>query len=148
MPCEIVSFVITHFVTSRRDGSSNITSSSAASMIERRPRAPVSRSSALSAISHSASSVKTSSIVVVPEEALVLLDERVLRLGQDLDEILAAQLVHGRDDRQAADELGDQPEVEEILRHHLREQLARLVRVLRAHLGAEADRVLADRGAR
>ena len=28
IPCEIVSFVITHFVTSRRDGSSNITSRS------------------------------------------------------------------------------------------------------------------------
>jgi hypothetical protein len=39
-----------------------MTSSSAVSMIERRPRAPVSRSSALSAISQSASSVKTSSI--------------------------------------------------------------------------------------
>src|SRR5688572_6117013 len=63
MPFAIVSFVITHLETSRRDGSSNITSSSAPSMIERRPRAPVSRSSALSPISHSASSVKTSSTV-------------------------------------------------------------------------------------
>src|SRR5262249_12621837 len=62
MPCEIVSFVITHFVTSRRDGSSNITSRSAPSMIDRRPRAPVSRARAWSAISHIASSVKTSSM--------------------------------------------------------------------------------------
>ena len=43
-PFEIVSFVITHLETSFRDGSSNITSSSALSMIERSPRAPVSRS--------------------------------------------------------------------------------------------------------
>ncbi|HWC45666.1 MAG TPA: ATP-dependent Clp protease ATP-binding subunit ClpX [Casimicrobiaceae bacterium] len=42
-PFSIVSFVITHLETSLRDGSSNITSSSAFSMIERRPRAPVSR---------------------------------------------------------------------------------------------------------
>ena len=95
-PSRIVSFVITHLETSLRDGSSNITSSSAFSMIERRPRAPVSRSSALSAISQSASSVKTSSIVVVVEEALVLLDERVLRLLEDLDEVLAQQLVRRR----------------------------------------------------
>ena len=114
-------------------------------MIERSPRAPVSRSSALSAISQSASSVKTSSIVVVVEEALVLLDERVLRLGQDLHEVLALQLVHGRDDRQAADELGDQPVSEQILRHHLR----RAARRSRSSASsgssrAEADRVLAD----
>ena len=82
--------------------------------------------------------------VVVGEEALVLLDERVLRLDQDLDEILALQLVHRRDDRQPADELGDQPVREEILGHDVREQL-RLVRVVpRADVRAEADRVLAD----
>ena len=34
---------MTHLETSLRDGSSNITSSSAFSMIERRPRAPVAR---------------------------------------------------------------------------------------------------------
>src|SRR5262249_49591934 len=82
--------------------------------------------------------------VVVAEEALVLLDERVLRLHQDLHEILAMQLVHGGADRQAADEVGDQPEVEEILRHDLSEQLRRLERALRAHLRAEADGALAD----
>jgi hypothetical protein len=61
-PFSIVSFVIAHLVTSLRDGSSNITSKRALSIIDRSPRAPVSRSSALSAISQSASSVKTSSI--------------------------------------------------------------------------------------
>ena len=61
-PFEIVSFVITHLETSLRDGSSNMTSRSAFSMIERRPRAPVSRASALSAISQRASSRNSSSI--------------------------------------------------------------------------------------
>src|SRR6266545_2223510 len=81
---------------------------------------------------------------VVGEEALVLLRERVLRLGEDLDEVLLLQLVHRRDDGQAADELGDQPEAEEVLRHHLCEQLGCLDRPLRADLRAEADGVLAD----
>src|SRR5919106_6310048 len=37
--------------------------------------------------------------VVVAEEALVLLDEGVLRLVEDPDEVLAGQLVHRGDDR-------------------------------------------------
>ena len=61
-PFSIVSFVTTHFLTSRREGSSNCTSSSVSSMIERRPRAPVSRASAFSATETSASSEKTSSM--------------------------------------------------------------------------------------
>src|SRR5215471_13890212 len=82
--------------------------------------------------------------VVVAEEALVLLHERVLRLLEDLDEVLAPQLVHGGDDREPADELRDQPEVEEILRHDVHEQLRRLDVVLRADVGTETDSVLAD----
>ena len=54
--------VTTHFFTSRRDGSSNWTSSRVSSSIERRPRAPVSRARALSAMEVSDSSAKTSSI--------------------------------------------------------------------------------------
>src|SRR4051794_20304733 len=82
--------------------------------------------------------------VVVVEEALVLLGQRVLRLGQDLHEVVALQLVHRAQDRQAADELGDQPEVEEILGHDLAEQLGALRVALRGDLTTEADCVLAD----
>src|SRR5436190_21936942 len=82
--------------------------------------------------------------VVVAEEALVLLDERVLGLCEDLYEILALELMHRRDDRQAADELGDQAVREQVLGHHFGEQLGGLRRVLRANVGAEADGVLAD----
>src|SRR6266540_4160506 len=81
--------------------------------------------------------------VVVGEEALVLLDERVLRLGQDLDEVLTLKLVDGGDNRQPTDELGDQTVREQILRHHVRQQLRGHVVVARANVGAEADRVLA-----
>src|SRR6185437_13729033 len=80
--------------------------------------------------------------VVVAEEALILLHERILRLGEDLYEILLAQLMHRRDDREAADELGDEAEVEQVLRHDLGQQLRRFGRMLRADLGAEPDRVL------
>src|SRR6266566_6788287 len=82
--------------------------------------------------------------VVVAEEPLVLPRQRVLRLRQDLDEILALQLMHRRDDGQPADELGDQPELQQILWHDLREQFRRLPRMLGADVRAEADRVLAD----
>ncbi len=35
---------------------------------------------------------------VVAEEALVLADERILRLGEDLDEVVMRELVYGGDD--------------------------------------------------
>src|SRR3954471_1022148 len=82
--------------------------------------------------------------VVVVEEALVLLRQRVLRLGEDLHEVVALQLVHRAQHGQAADELGDQAEVEKILRHHVGEQLRALRVALRRDLAAEADGVLAD----
>jgi hypothetical protein len=82
--------------------------------------------------------------VVVAEETLVLAHERVLRLGEDLDEVLARELVHGRDDGQAPDELGDEAERDEVLRHDLAQELRALARVARAHLGGEAHGVLAD----
>src|SRR4051794_4351025 len=82
--------------------------------------------------------------VVVVEEALVLLHERVLRLGQDLNEVFALQLVHSRHDGQATDELRDQSEVEEIFGHDAAEQLGALRVALRRDLAPEADGVLAD----
>src|SRR3954469_5661179 len=81
---------------------------------------------------------------VVAEEALVLLDERVLGLLENLDEVFTPQLVHRGDDREPADELRDQAEVEEVFRHHLGEQLRGFDVVLRADVGAEPEGVLAD----
>ena len=49
------------------------------------------------------------------EELLVLARERVLGLGQDAHEVVLVQVVDRADDRQAADELGDQAEVEQVL---------------------------------
>src|SRR5919199_6246890 len=58
------------------------------------------------------------------EEPLELPDERVARLGEDRDEIVPRQLVDHRYHREAADELGDQSVVHEVLGEHLLEELA------------------------
>src|SRR5207245_9349365 len=52
--------------------------------------------------------------------------------------------MHGRDDGQTADELRNESEIEQVLRHDLREELRRFDRALGAHLGAEPDGALAD----
>ena len=99
-------------------------------MIERRPRAPVSRSSALSAIDVSDVVGEDELDAVEGEEALELLDERVARLGQDRDQVVARELVDGRDHRQAADELRDQAVLDEVLGQALLEDLAGVLGVL------------------
>src|SRR5712691_11202453 len=82
--------------------------------------------------------------VVQREELLVLLHERVLRLGEDADDVLLVEVVQGDDDRQAADELGDEPVLQEVLRLQVLERLgddALLGAVVR---GAESNRPAAD----
>ena len=60
-------------------------------MIARRPRAPVPRRIAWSAMASSASSVNSSSTPSMLEHPLVLLDQRVARLGEDPDERVAVE---------------------------------------------------------
>ena len=115
--------VMTTRSTSLRLGTSYITDSSTSSMIARRPRAPVPRRFAWSAIASSASGGELQVDAVQLEEALVLLDQGVAGLGEDLDERLAVQVVHAGDDREAADELGDHAELQQVLRHHLGERV-------------------------
>ena len=74
------------------------------------------------------------------EQPLVLLDQSVLRLGQDVDQHRLVEIVERRDDRKAADELRDQAELQEILRLEILQDLAGLALVGPAHFGAEADR--------
>ena len=52
------------------------------------------------------------------EELLELLHEAVLRLGEDVDQRLLVELVQRREHRQAADELGDEAELEQVFRLH------------------------------
>ena len=141
-PFSIVSRVTTHFVTSRREGSSNWTSSSVSSRIERRPRAPVSRSSALSAIAPSESSAKTSSMSSNSKKRWNCRVSALRRLGQDRDQVVAGELVDRGDHRQAADELGDQAVLHEVLGQHLLEQLADVLALLVVIIGRRSRRPL------
>src|SRR5688572_18317227 len=74
------------------------------------------------------------------EQALVLLDEGVLGLGEDLDERVLVELLEGRQHRQAADELRDKPVLDKVFRLDVLQQVVGRLGVGRAlHLGAEAD---------
>ena len=93
-------------------------------MIERRPRAPVLRSIAFLAIERQRLVLEGQLDVLHLEQALILLDQRVLRLGEDLDQRRLVEVLERRDHRQAADELGDQAELQQVLRLDLAEHLA------------------------
>src|ERR671924_1118661 len=78
------------------------------------------------------------------EETLELLDERVARLGEDPDQVVARQLVDDRADGQPTDELRDQAVLDEVLRQHLLEELPGVLVVLRTNGGAETDALVPD----
>src|SRR5579859_478311 len=77
------------------------------------------------------------------QELLVLLHDRVLRLGEDAQQVRFIQRLERNDDRHAADELGDEAVLEEVVGHDLGKDGGRLLRVLREGR-AEAHRLLAD----
>src|SRR3954465_6002969 len=114
------------------EGTSYMMSSMAPSRMARRPRAPLLRARARCALERllrhrdqrAARELELHAVHL--EELLVLLHQAVLRLRQDVDERVLVELVERRDDRQAADELRDQPEFEQILGLHLAEQIAEL----------------------
>ena len=110
------------------------------SRIDRRPRAPVLRSMAFRAMARRASSWKVRCRVFHLEQALVLLGQGVLRLGQDLHQGLLVEVLEGGDDRQTADEFWDQAVLQQILGLDLGQQLAGRLVLGRADVGAEADR--------
>jgi hypothetical protein len=55
---------------------------------------------------------------------LVLLDQRVLRLGQDLDQRGLVEVFQRRDHRQTADEFRDQAELQQVFRLESLQQFA------------------------
>ena len=119
-------------------------SSIACSRMARRPRAPRLRIERLARHRLQRALGELELHAVHLEELLVLLHERVLRLREDVDQRVFVQLVQRRQHRQAADELRDQAELEQVLRLHLLEQLAELEVLLALDVGAEAERRLAD----
>ena len=68
-----------------------------------------------------------------------MLDQRVFRLGEDFDQRLFVEILEGGDDRQAADEFGDQAEFQQILRLDLAQHGAGAAVIGAFHIGAEAD---------
>src|SRR6516165_7927498 len=77
------------------------------------------------------------------EQAPVLLGECVLRLGEDRDQRALVELIERRHDRQAADELRDQPVLDEILGLDVVEQVAPVrAGINAAHFGGKADAAL------
>src|ERR1700746_2603475 len=74
------------------------------------------------------------------EQALVLLDQRVLRIGQDLLQRGLVQIFQRRHDRQTANKFRDQTVLQKILRLDMAEDFAGTPILRRQHLGGEADR--------
>src|ERR1700736_5411915 len=74
------------------------------------------------------------------EQPLILLHQRVLRIGQDLLERSLVEILERGDHRQAADELRNQPILQEILGLDVAEDFAGAAVFRRQHLGGEADR--------
>src|SRR5262249_42029857 len=78
------------------------------------------------------------------EELLILPSEGVLRLAQDANERRLVQLLQRRDHGEPSDELGDEAELEQVLRLHLFEQSPHGALVPAADVGAEAHALHAD----
>ena len=93
-------------------------------MIERRPRAPVSRSIALSAIASSESGAKTSSMSSNSKSRWNCLVSALRGSVRIVIRSSRRSCVDRGDDRQAADELGDQAVLHQVLGQHLAEELA------------------------
>ena len=116
-------------------------------MMARRPRAPVPRRIAWSAIGLERVVGELQLDAVELEEPLVLLDQRVARLGEDAHQRLPVEVAHAGDDRQPADELGDHAELQQVLGHARRRRRRRSSRsALECSVGAEADALRADAG--
>src|SRR5205823_466717 len=82
--------------------------------------------------------------VVEGKRALVLLDERVLRLDEDAHQRLLIQRRHRADDREPADELGDEAELQQVFRRDAREHFAEVVLVAVLDGRAETHRLATD----
>src|SRR5262245_8848403 len=81
--------------------------------------------------------------VLVLEQLLVLTRDCVARLREDLEQGGLVQFVQRADDRQAADEFGDQAVLDQVLRLELFERRADVAPAQRFHVGLESQRLLA-----
>ena len=80
--------------------------------------------------------------IVHRKQLFVLLDGRILRLGQDAQEVVLGERFQRADDGQAADDLGDDAVLHEVFGAHLVDELVEALRrilLLALDLCAEAD---------
>ena len=103
-------------------------SSSTCSRIVRRPRAPVLRLSALRAIAAQRVLAELELDAFHVEQLAELLVIAFFGSVRILTSAVLVELLERRDDRQAADELGDQSELDQILGLDVGEQLADFLR--------------------
>ncbi len=78
------------------------------------------------------------------EQRLVLLDQGVLRLGQHANHGVEVQRPQRRDDRQAADQLGNHAELEDVVAGDLLEQIAQFQLIVADAFLGEADGAFAQ----
>lgn len=78
------------------------------------------------------------------QQLLVLLDEGILRFGQDLDKGFFLQRVEGDDDGEAADEFGDEAEFQEVFRLDLLEKLVHVFVFCFLDISAEAHHAFGE----
>jgi hypothetical protein len=109
------------------------------SMMERRPRAPVLRSSALRAMAASADGRSSSSTPSMREQLLVLLDQRIAGLGEDANERVIGQLTQRGNHGQPAHKLRNQPELDQVFGLGLTEEVGSALLGLAVHRGSETD---------
>src|SRR4029077_1926549 len=74
------------------------------------------------------------------EHALILLGERILRASQNFDEGRLGKIAERRQDRQGADEFGNQSKLQKILGFHFAQNLSRAAFVRGADIRAETHR--------
>ena len=98
-------------------------SSSVSSRMARRPRAPVPRLSAFCRDRAQRGLLEGDLHVLEVEQLHVLLGERVLRLLEDLDQRVFVERLERYHDRQAADQLGNQPVAQQIIGLHFAERV-------------------------
>src|SRR6266851_6907302 len=134
---------MTHRLTSGRDGTSNMEFSRMSSMMLQAPGS----SPALQCLAgdrRQRRRLEDQLDIVQGKEFLVLLDERILRFGQDANDVGLIKVVHCDRDRKAADKLRDQAVLHQVHRLQLLEELSALLVAIPVRLRAEADLLLAD----
>ena len=142
------SSLMRHCLMSRCEGIVYMRSSISSSRMMRRPRAP---DVALERLAGDRVERLVGELELDPlelEDRLVLPDQAVLGLVEDAHQRRLVELLERRDHRQAADELGDQAVLDQVLGQHVLEQAGGLLLLLALDLGAEAERLLVHAAAR